>query len=308
MKLALFDDFVPGLVIGDRVVDASDALGALARSSPQALMPAIIERFAELRPGLEALASRPGRPLASVRLRPPLPRPGKIFCAMAGYMEGVANGARAGIDMFLKAPTAVIGPGDTIVLPEARCPIFHHEAELGVVIGRRVKDVPPERAMEVVFGYVNFMDISARGFPLEPSTVSVPGFIGKSFDTFAPLGPWITTADEIADIATVQIRLWVSGEPRHDFSNADSEHGVAKLVSFAASVTTLEPGDIIACGTNHQGIGAIQDGDRVEMEIEGLGRLVVGVADPLKRTWPRGIDRAMADRVRSRRLPPAPGA
>ncbi len=169
MKLALFDDFVPGLVVGDRVVDIRDAVGSLGGGSPQALVSAVIERFAELRPDLERLASRPGRPLASVRLRPPLPRPGKIFCAMGGYMEGVANGQRGGIDMFLKAATAVIGPGDTIVLPEAKCPIFHHEAELGLVIGRRVKNVPPERAMEAVFGYVNFMDVSGRGFPIEPA-------------------------------------------------------------------------------------------------------------------------------------------
>jgi 2-keto-4-pentenoate hydratase/2-oxohepta-3-ene-1,7-dioic acid hydratase in catechol pathway len=95
----------------------------------------------------------------------------------------------------------------------------------------------------------------------------------------------------------------VNDEIRQDYSTTDAEHPVARVVAFASSVMTLEPGDIIACGTNHQGLGAVQDGDIVRMEIDGLGPLTVGVRDPLKRTWPRTPDRAFAERVRSRRLP-----
>ena len=303
MKLAFFDEFVPAVVADQRVVDISSAVSRLNHGSPQLLMADIMRHFRELRPELERLAGQRGRPLAEVRFRPPLPGPSKILCCMGGYMEGIANGVRMGIDMFLKAPSAVIGPGDSIVLPEAKCPVFHHEAELGLVIGTRAKNVSGAAARGAIFGYVNFMDVSGRGFPLEPSIVPVGSWLGKSFDTFAPLGPWITTADEIPDVARLPIRLWVNGEPRHDYSTADAEYGVDRLVAFAASVLTLEPGDVIACGTNHQGIGAIQDGDQVEMEIEGLGRLTVGVRDPLKRVWPRGIDRTMADRVRTRRVP-----
>jgi 2-keto-4-pentenoate hydratase/2-oxohepta-3-ene-1,7-dioic acid hydratase in catechol pathway len=232
-----------------------------------------------------------------------LPSPQKILCLMGGYMEGVTNGVRKGVDMFLKASSAVIGDGDTVVLPEAKCPIFHHEAELGLVIGRPTKNVSEPEAARSIFGYVNFMDISGRGFPLEPSIVPIQSWLGKSFDTFAPLGPWITTADEIGQISRVQVRLWVNGEIRHDYSTADAEYRVGKLVAFASSVLTLQPGDIISCGTNHQGIGAIQHDDTVEMEIDGLGRLTVHVQDPLKRTWPRGIDRNMADMVRKLRTP-----
>jgi 2-keto-4-pentenoate hydratase/2-oxohepta-3-ene-1,7-dioic acid hydratase in catechol pathway len=304
MKLALVDDFAPALVIGDEVVDVSSALRGVDAGPPHGRMARIIERFGDLRPALgDAAGGGRRRPLARVRLRPPLPAPSKILCCMGGYMEGVTNGVRKGIDMFVKASSAVIGPGDTIVLPEAACPIFHHEAELGVVIGRRTKGVAESDAMRAVFGYVNFIDVSGRGFPLEPSIVSVPSFLGKSFDTFAPLGPWITTADEVTDVGRLDVRLWVNDEIRQDYSTTDAEHPVARIVAFASSVMTLEPGDIIACGTNHQGLGALQDGDTVRMEIDGLGPLTVGVRDPLKRTWPRTPDRAFAERVRSRRLP-----
>jgi len=299
----LLSIFVPGVIVGDQIVDVSSVVSRLNRGAPQLLMADIIAKFDELKPALERAAKGGGVPLSRARLRPPLPAPAKILCLMGGYMEGVENGVRKGVDMFLKASSSVIGPGDTIVLPEARCPIFHHEAELGLVIGRTTKNVPEREAARSIFGYVNFMDISGRGFPLEPSIVPIASWLGKSFDTFAPLGPWITTADEIRDVSRLQIRLWVNGEIRHDYNTSDAEHGVAKFVAFASSVLTLLPGDIISCGTNHQGIGAIQDGDRVEMEIDGLGRLTVHVRDPLKRTWPRGIDRSMADMVRKMRAP-----
>jgi len=303
MKLAFFNEFVPGVIVGDQVVDVSAAVSHLNHGSPQLLMAEIIARFEELRPALERAARGGGVPLGRARLRPPLPSPQKILCLMGGYMEGVENGVRKGVDMFLKAPSAVIGDGDTIVLPEAKCPIFHHEAELGLVIGRATRNVSEAEATRSIFGYVNFMDISGRGFPLEPSIVPIQSWLGKSFDTFAPMGPWITTADEVRDTSRLQVRMWVNGEPRHDYSTADAEYGVGRLVAFASSVLTLQPGDIISCGTNHQGIGAIQDGDRVEMEIEGLGRLTAHVRDPLKRSWPRGIDRAMAEMVRKLRAP-----
>jgi len=301
MKFGFYNDFVPAVITDQRVVDISSAVSRLNHGSPQLLMADIITHVRELRPELERLASTGGRPLAEVRLRPPLPCPSKILCCMGGYMEGVSNGVRMGIDMFLKAPSAVIGPGDVIVLPDAKCPIFHHEAELGLVIGTRAKNVSGAAASGAIAGYVNFMDISGRGFPLEPSIVPVGSWLGKSFDTFAPLGPWITTADEVSDVSRLQIRLWVNGEIRHDYNTADAEYGVDRLVAFASSVMTLEPGDVIACGTNHQGIGPIQDGDRVEMEIDGLGRLPVSVRDPLKRTWPRAIDKKMAGLVLQRR-------
>ncbi|MEK7879987.1 MAG: fumarylacetoacetate hydrolase family protein, partial [candidate division NC10 bacterium] len=189
MKLGFFNEFVPGVIVGDQIVDVSAAVSSLKQGSPQLLMAEIIARFEELRPALERAARGGGVPLSRVRLRPPLPSPQKILCLMGGYMEGVENGVRKGVDMFLKASSAVIGDGDTIVLPEAKCPIFHHEAELGLVIGRTTKNVSEAEATRSIFGYVNFMDISGRGFPLEPSIVPIQSWLGKSFDTFGPMGP-----------------------------------------------------------------------------------------------------------------------
>ncbi len=296
MKLALFNDFVPGLVVGERIVDVSDEVGEIAKLPPDQRMPRIIEEIDRLRPALEQAGRGPGVPLAQVRLRAPLPRPSKIFCCIGNYKEGTDTPVRP-LDMFLKSPDAVIGPEDTVELPPAEATIFHHEAELAIVVGRRAKNVPVEQAAGHVFGYTCFIDVSARG-------IGQRSFIGKSFDTFAPLGPWIVTADEIADPQALHVRLWDDGQLRHDYTTDDMEHPVPEVVSWASHIAALAPGDVIACGTNHQGLGPMQDGERVEIEIEHIGRMAVAVRDPLKRSWPKGVDESMARAVRERRAAP----
>jgi 2-keto-4-pentenoate hydratase/2-oxohepta-3-ene-1,7-dioic acid hydratase in catechol pathway len=293
VKLALFDDFIPGVVVGDRIVDVRAVLPGVMALSPAERMPRLIEAFTALRPALEQAAAGPGLPLGAVRLRAPLPRPGKIFCCIGNYREGVAGPPRP-LDMFLKSSDAVIGPGDTVELPPAEATIFHHEAELAVVIGRTAKRVPAADAAAHIFGYTCFIDVSARG-------VGQRSFIGKSFDTFAPLGPWIVTRDEIPAPQRLQVRLWDDGELRQDYNTDDMEHPVEEVVAWASAIAALAPGDVLACGTNHQGLGAMQDGETVEIEIEGIGRMAVHVRDPLGRTWPRGRDEAMARSVRERR-------
>jgi 2-keto-4-pentenoate hydratase/2-oxohepta-3-ene-1,7-dioic acid hydratase in catechol pathway len=296
MKLALFDDFIPGLVHGDRIIDLRDVIGAIAEAPPAERLPRLIANFERLRPALEQAGERAGVSLEQVRLRPPLPRPSKIFCCIGNYKEGVEAPLRP-LDMFLKSSDAVIGPDDTVELPPVPATIFHHEAELAVVIGQRAKRVAVEEAMAHVFGYTCFIDVSARG-------IGQRSFIGKSFDTFAPLGPWIVTTDEVGDPQRLQVRLWVDGQPRHDYNTEDMEHPVAEVVAWASQVAALAPGDVIACGTNHQGIGPIQDGEVVEIEIERIGRMRVRVRDPRQRRWPKGVDEAMARRVREGRLAP----
>jgi len=112
------------------------------------------------------------------------------------------------------------------------------------------------------------------------------------------MGPALVTADEIANPQNLQVRLWNNDEPRHDFPTSDMAHPIRELISEFSKITTLEPGDVIATGVNHQQIGAVQDGDRLRMEIEGLGPpLLIHISDPLKRQWPRGIDTEMATRV-----------
>ncbi len=145
-----------------------------------------------------------------------------------------------------------------------------------------------------VFGYTCFIDVSGRGLgrPGQNSRM------GKSYDTFGPMGPCIATADEIPEPNRLGVRLWVGEALRQDYSTSDMEYDVPEVLAYASGFMTLLPGDVIACGTNHQGLGPLQDGDTATMEIEQIGRFSVRVSDPLKRQWPRQIDREMAQRVR----------
>jgi len=193
--------------------------------------------------------------------------------------------------MFLKNPDAVIGPDDTIMLPEFTVPwMFMHEAELAIVIKGPAKMVKAKDWRSCVFGYTAMIDVSARehGRRTWPAT-PLTSWLGKSFDTFAPLGPCIATADEIAEPNDLVVRFWDDGQLRHNYNTDDMEHRVPELIEFATTVMTLNSGDVIACGTNHEGLGALQDGETVEIEIERIGRMSLKVADPLKRRWERGV-------------------
>ena len=295
MKLVLFDDYRPGVLDGDSVRPLDELIGLLSSGRPQDRIVEVIRRWPELRPEIESrLQSGSGTPLADVRLRAPLPRPGKIICARANYREG-SDREPWPMDAFLKSPEAVIGPGDTVVLPERQHPVFQHEAELAVVIGTEATNVAADQVMDHVFGYTGFMDISARKGIGRPDGAS---FLGKSYNTFAPLGPAIVTADEIPDPHTLQVRYWVNGDIRHDYNTSDIEHGVPEFLEFITSVMTLCPGDVVAMGTNHQQIGPVQDGDEAVLEIDGIGRLTVNVVDPLRRVWAREVDEEIASKVR----------
>ncbi len=218
-----------------------------------------------------------------MRLRPPLPKPGNIDCMAVNYMEDGTRTEPAPINAFHKSPNAVIGPGDTMVLPDVPATIFEGEAEMAVVIGKRATNVKAADAMGYVFGYVNFIDGSARGLP-PPGNVF---YQMKSRDTFAPIGPWIVTADEIRDPHKLQVKLWVNGVLKQNFNTDDMAHKIPRCIEWVSSIHTLEPGDVLATGTNHRGLNAFQDGDVVELETEGLGRLRINIKDDLKRTWGR---------------------
>ncbi len=282
MKLAYFDDFALGVVTGDTIVDVTALVSDIPHVKRQDIMAGLIERFASYRPKLEAAAAKGGgKPLSSVRLRPPLPAPKTIDCMAVNYMEDGTLKEPAPINAFHKSPSAIIGPGDTMVLPDVPAAVFEGEAEMALVIGKRAKNVRAADAMQYVFGYVNFIDGSARGLP-PPNNVF---FQMKSRDTFAPIGPWIVTADEIKEPQKLQIRLWNNGQLRQDFNTDDMAHKIPRCIEWATSIHTLEPGDILATGTNHRGLHAFQDGDNVELETEGLGRLTFNVRDELKRVW-----------------------
>lgn len=296
MKLALFDDYRLGIIVGDSILDATKIFDGISFRRPQDMMEDVITGWAKIKPEIEkAIKGLQGVPVGRVRLRPPLPRPPKIICAAVNYLE-FGQREPADFEAFLKPPTAVIGHGDVCELPpNADVSVFHHEAELAFVIGEAASNVSPSEAMKHVFGYCNFLDMSARG--LSPN--GRPSFfLGKSWHTFAPLGPALVTADEIPDPDKLHVRLWNNDEPRHDYPTSDMSIKVPQLLSEISKVTTLEPGDVVSTGVNHQQIGAVQDGDVLRMEIVGLGPpLVITIRDPLKRTWPRGIDAEMAQRV-----------
>jgi 2-keto-4-pentenoate hydratase/2-oxohepta-3-ene-1,7-dioic acid hydratase in catechol pathway len=284
MKLAFFDDHKLGVVTGDSIVDVSALVRDVPHIGPGDLISGLIARFGDYRAKLEAAAKAgPGVKLSQVTLRPPLPKPGNIVCMAVNYMEDGTRSAPAPINAFHKASTAIIGPGGTMVLPDVPATIFEGEAEFAVVIGKRATKVSQADAMDYVFGYVNFIDGSARGLPPAGNVF----FQMKSRDTFCPIGPYLVTADEIADPHKLPIKLTVNGEVKQDFNSDDMAHKIPRCIEWVTSIHTLEPGDILATGTNHRGLSAFMDGDTVELETAGLGKLSFKVRDDLKRTWSR---------------------
>ena len=305
MRLTYFDDFRVGVLKGETVVDITALLTALPHRDTLDLMPALIAAFADVRPRIEAhVAEADGRPLADIRLRAPLPRPRQIDCMATNYMEDGTLPEPYPINAFHKSPGSVIGPADTMVLPDIPATVFEAEAEMAVVIGRRATNVGEAEAMDHVFGYMNFVDGSARGMPPAGNVF----FQAKSRDTFAPMGPWIVTADEVADPHDLNIRLWINGDLRQDFRTSDMAYRLPRCIAWLSSIHTLEPGDIVATGTNHRGLSALHDGDRVDLETEGLGRLQFRVQDPLQRQWERETRLQKAEEMAQRgETPPGTG-
>jgi 2,4-diketo-3-deoxy-L-fuconate hydrolase len=220
-----------------------------------------------------------------VRVRPPLLRPGKILCAGTNYLSHMTENPKATRPeepfIFAKLPSGVIGPHDPIVKP-ALTEQLDYEVELAVVIGRPMRHVPAERALEYVAGYTILNDVSARDVQFRNNQVT----LGKNFDTFAPMGPCLTTADAIPDPSRLRLRTWVNGELRQDETAAGMIFGIPELLARLSAVMTLEPGDVVSTGTP-AGVGVfrqppvfLQPGDVVTMEIDGIGRLENRVAGP----------------------------
>lgn len=265
----------------------SEMLSFLQRG-PQAMAAArqaarLIQR--QLQNGTEARFLRQGIlvPLSKARIVAPVPRPPKLIAVWVNYAE---HGAEAAIQapkktpvFFTKFPTAVIGPGQPIVLPRISRKV-DYEAELALVIGTRGKHVPPEKAYDYIAGYTILNDVSARDFSLrELLGVVGPSDIQKSFDTFAPMGPWLVTADEIPDPHSLRIRLSIGNELLQDDNTGHMIHRIPEIVSYLSAVATLEPGDVITTGTP-PGVGFtrtpprwLRAGETVRIEIEKIGVL-----------------------------------
>lgn len=279
MKLVLFDDFNLGVLQGDRILDASNVVKGLGHHSPQEMMQMLITQWSTLQPQIEqALAGQSGVPLDQVRVCPPLPRPGQLVCLAGNYLEP-QKPERGEFNAFLKSPNSVIGHKATVELCPAPASVFHFEPELAVVIGKPASRVSAAEAMDCVFGYTQFIDVSSRG---------LPGgfFLGKSWHTFGPMGPVLVTKEEMSTPNNLGIKLWVNDELRHDISTAHMDRHIPELLAEVTNVLPLEPGDVVSTGTHHFGLAPVQDGDTVRLQIDGLGpALVVRCHDPLKRSW-----------------------
>lgn len=281
MKLCRFNHDRLGVVLGDQVFDVTD----LFDTSPAWPPPPgdwIIAQALGLKPRLRAEASsRPALRLDEVRLESPVAAPGKIVGAPINYRAHIAEAhADQGIGfgrsfadlkdhgLFLKAGSSLIGPADEVRLrfPERRS---DHEVELVAVIGKAASQVSRDRALEHVFGYAIGLDMTVRG-PEWP-------VFRKSCDTYCVLGPWIVTADEIADPNRLDLSLSVNVEMRQSANTAQLIHDVQALIEYASSFYTLHPGDLVFTGTP-DGVSQVAPGDVMRARIEGIGEMTVRVA------------------------------
>ena len=284
MKLMYFNDFRLGVIKGANVVDVTAAVQNIPHTGPGNLINGVIERWAEVRGRIESAANAgAGLPVTQVKIRPPLPKPINVDCMAVNYMEDGTRTAAAEINAFHKSPGCIVGHGDTMIMPDLPLTIFEGEAELAVIIGKRAQNVKASDAMSHVFGYTNFIDGSARAV----TALGNSFYQVKSRDTFAPIGPYIVTADEIKDPHKLQVKLTVNGQIKQNFNTDDMANKIPRCIEWISSIHYLEPGDIIATGTNHRGLSAFQSGDTVDLEIDGLGKLTVRVRDDLSRTWAR---------------------
>jgi 2-keto-4-pentenoate hydratase/2-oxohepta-3-ene-1,7-dioic acid hydratase in catechol pathway len=226
-------------------------------------------------------------------LSPPVPKPTKIWAAAGNFARGVdtkdpdgksGRGAATTLSkdellhsLFLKPPSAIIGPGDSIVIPPGAGGVFP-EVELCVVIGRRARNLGVEEAPSAIFGYTILLDVTARNYGPQQSGRAMR-CVRKGYDTFAPFGPGIITRDEVPDPQNTKMNLWVNGELRQSATNETMINKVPELVSFLSRVCTLEPGDLISCGTPdspaHQ--QQLKAGDTMIAEIEGIGKMKLGI-------------------------------
>jgi 2-keto-4-pentenoate hydratase/2-oxohepta-3-ene-1,7-dioic acid hydratase in catechol pathway len=225
-------------------------------------------------------------------LKPPVEKPSKIWAAAGNYRRGSAGlgdargrGTAAKTspeelleNIFLKPPSALAGPGDNILIPKNADSIFP-ELELCVVIGKKTRRVSKEQAFDAIFGYTIMLDVTARGYGLSKN-LSGTRNVRKGFETFAPIGPWITTTEEISDPHNLWMKLWINGELKQSAKTDAMINDIATQVSFLSEVTTLYPGDLITTGNpdSPEFQEKLKPGDVLKAEIEGIGAMSLGVA------------------------------
>ncbi len=274
MKIARFNEGRVGVVVDDQhLVDISDLAGIDTHQWPPVGPTSLIARFAELRPRIEqALGDLPRIALASVKLQTPVPWPNKVIAYPVNYhdhgREMQANYRATHQGFFLKPNSSLSGAGEPVVLPNVPTREVHHESELAIVIGKEARGIRREDWKDYVFGYACLLDMVVRG--------REERVFRKAYDSFCPVGPWITTADEVGDPTNLEMELWVNGESKQHANTRDLVLDIPGMVEMAAAVMTLYPGDIIATGTP-AGVGPVRAGDKVRIRIERVGEMTVDV-------------------------------
>ena len=274
MKLARFElegTQRIGVIEGHNVVDLTERVEGLGQD-----MKTLIARWDSLRSDIESLRQKCDAKLDDIRLLAPITRPGKIWGLGLNYMDHIRETGREPPEFptfFAMAQTSIVGPGETVFVPRVSDKV-DYEGELVFIVGRGGRHIPEAEALDHVFGYCCGNDVSVRDWQRRTGQFS----IGKSFDTHAPLGPWIVTADEI-DPSNLQLRTTVSNELRQESNTREMRFDTAFQLAHLSQAMTMEPGDVVFTGTP-AGVGVafeppkfLKAGDVVDVEIEGIGVL-----------------------------------
>lgn len=292
MKLVTFEEsgnIYPGIMKDGYIIKLASffSLRDLNFSCHKCLLPLVQasdeKRMALLREELASISDETLNKLAGdgqalpagrVKLRAPIMRPPSVFCLGFNFRSHAPELKRPIPEVpviFMKPSKAVVGPEDNIVLPKAATRV-DYEVELTIVVGKGGRNIPRSKALSTVFGYTVLNDITARDIQQRDFSLMRPWLRSKGFDSFAPTGPCVTTADELSDTRDLELKLCVNGEQRQKSRTTDMIFDVPAVIEYISSFTTLEPGALIALGTPEK-IGQLHDGDVVEATVEGIGTL-----------------------------------
>jgi 2-keto-4-pentenoate hydratase/2-oxohepta-3-ene-1,7-dioic acid hydratase in catechol pathway len=293
MKLATIKPNDLAIVKNDRLIPIGGTLSRDGALPGGATMVDLIANYDALKTRLEDIAAKAQSVnLEASLLGPPVQNPSKIWAAAGNYKrgsQGLGDARGRGTagktspeelleNIFLKPPSAIAGPEDKILIPRNADSIFP-ELELCVVIGKKARHLSKQRAFDAIFGYTIMLDVTARGYGLSKN-LSGTRNVRKGFETFAPIGPWITTKDEIPDPHSVWMKLWINGELKQSAKTDAMINDIATQISFLSQVTTLYPGDLITTGNpdSPEFQEKLKPGDVLKAEIEGIGAMNLGVA------------------------------
>jgi 2-keto-4-pentenoate hydratase/2-oxohepta-3-ene-1,7-dioic acid hydratase in catechol pathway len=292
MKLATIKPNDLAIVKNDTLIPLSAALEREGALPGGATMLDLIAKYDGIKGKLADLAAKgAGVKLDPKLLKPPVEQPSKIWAAAGNYKRGTGGlddargrGSASKIspeelleNIFLKPPSSIAGPEDNIVIPKNADSIFP-ELELCIVIGKKARHLTKAQAFDAIFGYTIMLDMTARGYGLSKN-MSGTRSVRKGFETFAPIGPWITTKDEIADPHNLWMKLWINGEIKQSAKTDAMINDIATQISFLSQVTTLNPGDLLTTGNpdSPEFQEKLKPGDVLKAEIEGIGAMSLGV-------------------------------